>query len=1029
MAGLTNISGLASGVDWSSMINQIMTLEHRRVDLVTEKKTETESKLKEWQSFNAKLTALQSAAGTLKDPEGFKVFVSAMSTDSSTVKGSDLLSVTTGNTASSGSYALRVTNLAQAQKLSSNPFTSTTAAIGSDYAGDFLINGRVVNIKATDTLADVAQRINTANTGTNPSSVTASIVKYGSSDYRMILTSDKTGAKGVSLVNGGTAGLVQKFGWKDDQAASVKNAITKGSQSDRFTSSTVAVQTLLGLATGETDSVTIGDKSVSINLSAMSLADIKDAINTAAPTGVNASIITQTDGGKTTYRLQIDGTQTFTDAKNILNTLGVLDRGSVDVSGKISGKSMTTEGAFITASTLLTGIDGYNTFTAGGSPGGDFITLSGKTTSGADVNTAFTITSASTVQDLLDAVKSSYGNVAAYVTNDGKIRIDDLSGGTGLVVNLTDHIHDPNSELEFVTADGDFAAAVARKRQIIAGEDASVEIDGVTVTSAENSIKDAITGVTLNLTKEDSGTTVALSIKHDTDTIKKNVQSFVSAYNEVISYINTQFSYDTDKKTTGGILFGDGTLSSIKSDFASAITQTITGVNSEFSILGLVGITMDNTMKLSVDDAKLTGYLQTNFSDVLNLFAGQGATSTSSLAYVSHNYNTKAGEYTVHITDAATRSASTSDNAVSGSLGASETLTITEGDKSAAIALTSGMSIADIVTAVNDEMDNVYSETLVGSESLYSDSGLTTAISAATKWNSIYGTGGSANLANGDVISFDATTRTGEAVSGSYTIRDTAADSVQGLLTAIQQAFGNTVNAVINSSGRVVVTDKASGNSALSLTLDTSQAHNLSPGTVTTSNAGGREGRYAISVTASADATGHLVLTHNTYGNGGSFTTAETGNLLWTGPGTRTVNNGKDVAGTINGEAATGSGQTLTGNSGQANIAGLVIQYTGTSQNADIGTVNLTFGTAELFDRLLYNITDATSGYLSFKQESLQNSIKGYETRITDMETMLDQEKERMTAKFIAMETAMSKIQQQSNWLAGQLSAAQSGWK
>jgi flagellar hook-associated protein 2 len=279
------------------------------------------------------------------------------------------------------------------------------------------------------------------------------------------------------------------------------------------------------------------------------------------------------------------------------------------------------------------------------------------------------------------------------------------------------------------------------------------------------------------------------------------------------------------------------------------------------------------------------------------------------------------------------------------------------------------------------------------------------------------------------VISFDATTRTGEAVSGSYTIRDTAADSVQGLLTAIQQAFGNTVNAVINSSGRVVVTDKASGNSALSLTLDTSQAHNLSPGTVTTSNAGGREGRYAISVTASADATGHLVLTHNTYGNGGSFTTAETGNLLWTGPGTRTVNNGKDVAGTINGEAATGSGQTLTGNSGQANIAGLVIQYTGTSQNADIGTVNLTFGTAELFDRLLYNITDATSGYLSFKQESLQNSIKGYETRITDMETLLDQEKLRMTAKFIAMETAMSKIQQQSNWLAGQLSAAQSGWK
>jgi flagellar hook-associated protein 2 len=1023
MAGMTSISGLASGIDWSSMITQIMTVEHKRVDLVTSRKTETEDKLSEWQSFSAMLMTLQSAATALKDPDAFKVFVSAMTTNSSTVKGSDLLSVTADTTASPGMFSLRVTNMAQAQKLSSNPFTSATAALGSDCAGDILINGRVVNIAASDTLADVAQRINTANTGADPSGVTASIVKYGGNDYRLILTSDQTGAKGISLLNGATTNLIQRFGWKDGLTATLKNSITSGAQGDRFSSSTVAIQSLLGLTTGESADVTIGDRAVTINLATMSLTDIKNAINAAAPTGVTASVVSETVDGEAVYRLQIDGTQTFTDAENILNTLGVLDHSSTDVSGKISGNAMTTDGAKITASTVLNTIDGYNTFTAG-----DTVTLSGTSASGGAVNTDFTITSSTTVQDLLDEIETRYGNVLAYVTSDGKIRVDDLSGGSSLAVNLTDHIQAAGSSLEFVAGDADFSAAAARKRQIIAGEDASVEIDGVTVTSSKNAVTDAITGVTLNLIKEDAETTISLGVQHDTDTIKNSIQSFVSAYNDVLSYINGQFTYDAEKKTTGGILFGDGTLSSIKTDLASTLIQSVTGVNSEFSILGLIGITMDNNALLSIDDAKLSGYLQTNFNDVVSLFAGRGTTSISSLSYISHDYETKSGNYTVHISNAATRSNTTSSNAVSGTLGGSENLTITEGVKSAVVSLTAGMTMADIVNAVNDELGKVYTETLVGSESLYSDAGHTAAITAATTWAHVYdASGNSANLADGDEISFDVTTRVGETLSGTYVINDAETDSVQGLLSAIQQAFGSTVNATINSSGQIVVMDKANGNSALSITFDMSQAHNLSLGTVTASNPGGSEGRYAMDITASSDGSGHLVLTHGSYGSAYTFTVAETNNLLWNAP--QTAANGEDVAGTINGEAATGSGQTLTGNSGEANIDALVVKYTGSAENIDVGTVLLTFGTAELFDRTLNTMLDTTSGYLTFKQQSLQTSVNDYETKINEMEALLEQQRERMTKQFIAMETALSKLQQQSNWLAGQLSAAQSAWK
>ena len=62
---------------------------------------------------------------------------------------------------------------------------------------------------------------------------------------------------------------------------------------------------------------------MSIDFSTDSIEDIKKAINAASITGVSASVITDTSGNTTTYRLQIDGSQDFVDAQNILETLGV----------------------------------------------------------------------------------------------------------------------------------------------------------------------------------------------------------------------------------------------------------------------------------------------------------------------------------------------------------------------------------------------------------------------------------------------------------------------------------------------------------------------------------------------------------------------------------------------------------------------------------------------------------------------------------------------------------------------------------
>ena len=1158
------VSGLASGFDWRTMIDQLIAVDHRRVDLVEDEKSEVENKLSEWQSINTKLLALKTAAAGLKDPEGFSVFTSSMFTDSANYDADDLLSVATDTDASPGSYAIEIKNLAKAQKLSSNPFTSQSSALGNAYAGDFIINGGVITIAATDTLNDVASSINNANTGTDPSGVTANIVTYGDNDYRLVLTSDDTGEDGISVLNGSSINLVQKFGWKDNGSTSVKNSITQGAQSDRFSSQNVVVQSLMLLSSGESSSgtLTIDGTAVTIDLSSDSLTGIKDAINdamTVAGKGstILASVVSETVDSTTYYRLQVEGTQTFVDENNILNTLGILDHTSSSVSGMVSGNSMTEDGTHITSDTLLVDIDGYISYTAG-----DKITMTGSDVSGDPIASYdFSISTTTTVQDLLDDIASKYsdspGDVIAYVTSDGKIRVDDVAGGGGLSVTLTDTI--TNGQLEFVDGNAAFGSGTARDREIVAGEDALIEVDGVELTDASNTIEDVIAGVTLNLLREEIGSTVNLNIERDIDGIKSNISSFVSSYNSIMSYINTQFSYDADEEKTGGIMFGDGTLRSVKSNLISLVTEAVWGVDSDYSSLGLVGIEADKKMILSIDDAVLTGYFQTNFNDVMALFVGQGTTSNSTLSYIGHSRDTEAGDYTVHINRAATQGAKIGNVDLSAG-GAGETLTITQGDSTAAVTITADMTLDDIVHEINEELDTEYTETIVGDQQLQEGG---SAITGSTKWGNITGN----SLQDGDQITFSGTSRNGSAISGTYTISAVATDTVQGFLSAVESAFSSDIIASIDSSGRFVLADKSSGVSQISIDITEPVGRGLDFGTVDVTAAdgdGSQEGRYKISVTATDDGSNHLVLNSDSYGssdftisqdtsdgnydhilysdtgnttvdsdgtihitastkwneiygadvadndtitisgmarNGstaisGTYTASDVstdtvGGLLtaiesaYSAQGTTvdafiedgkifiedqtagsssitltlTTNNqgggsldfggdidqttqrdldlglingivtGLDVAGTINGEAATGSGQVLTGDEDNVNTDGLSVRYSNTSDNADAGTIKMTLGVAELYDRLLYNMTDVVDGYVTFKQDSLQTNITRYETKIEEMEARLDIKMETLIKRFIQMELALSHIQSQSAWLTSQISAASAAWR
>ncbi len=876
----SSISGVISGFDWASMIDSLKAIEHKRVDLVEAKKTAAQNKVAAWQSFSIKLTALKSSVSALKDPESFQLFSTSMTSDNSTAAASNLLSAAASTTAEPGSYNIKINSTARAEKVSSASFSSSTEALG--LSGGILINGRLVNIESTDDLIDVRDKINSSNSGSHPSGVTATILSFGSDDIRLVITSEETGAEGITFANA--------------------------------------------------------------------------------------------------------------SASDVLGDLGLSQ------TGVRSNTELKSGGSTATGATLLKDIDGYSDWETG-----DTIAMTGKDAANADVNSTFTITETTTVQDLLDAIETAYAGtstVTASLTGDGTIQVTDGSatGASNIRVVLTPE----KSTLDF----GTFGTTGTT----VSGADASLEIEGVAITRSSNTVDDVIAGVTLNLLAADEDTTVTLNVARDTDSIVTKISDLVDKYNDVASFIHEQQSYDTETKTTGGVLFGDGTLSSIKSDLTAAIIQQIAGADASFSILGQIGINLDNEGQLSVDSDTLSGYLKNNFSDVKALFTSSGSPVSGSLTYVSHTSDAAAdvSSYSVHVTSPATRAASTSVSEVAGTLGSAETLTITEGSLSAAVSLTADMTLDQIRDAVNAATAAV-TEKLASGNQLYSDAGHTTAITASTTWDSIYDAGGNpAGLTDGEVISFTGTSRTGTTVSGSYRIDSAATDTVQGLLYAIEDAFGYEVNAAIDSSGRLVITDSESGNSELSMEIT-----GLDYGTMSTANTGGAEGRNELGVTASTDGN-RLVLTEATYGSGASFAIAETGDLLWSGD--TTVDNGADISGTINGEAAVGSGRNLTYN-------GVTVQYTGSASNQDVGTVNLAIGVSELIDRALFNITDSIDGYLAFKIDSLQQNITNYTTQIDEMEDFIDRKMENMTARFVRMETAISSLQTQSNWLSSQINS------
>ena len=251
--------------------------------------------------------------------------------------------------------------------------------------------------------------------------------------------------------------------------------------------------------------------------------------------------------------------------------------------------------------------NGYTNTTDVAADGGTIsFTINGTTT------TALTISASTTLAGLRDAINAQGTGVVASVVNDGtnnKLVISSRTTGltSGFVIN--------NS----LTNGAGTVAAFANGQNTTTGntqnsQNATFTVNGLTISSASNTVSEAVPGVSLTLV--DTGT-ASVNVTADYATLKETVRTLVSEYNKLKDF--------SDKSKTGA-LANDSVLRQSLSD----IRTTLLASNSNggrYSYLAEIGVELTQTGQLKFDETKFNTAVNSYSTDLQKLF--QGTTGVS----------------------------------------------------------------------------------------------------------------------------------------------------------------------------------------------------------------------------------------------------------------------------------------------------------------------------------------------------------------------------------------------------------------
>jgi flagellar hook-associated protein 2 len=206
---------------------------------------------------------------------------------------------------------------------------------------------------------------------------------------------------------------------------------------------------------------------------------------------------------------------------------------------------------------------------------------------------------------------------ASLVGDSGQVRLVLISKETGAANAFQ------------VEADAGLAALAFSTQQN--AQDAIFSVNGLTLSSSSNVIRDAIQGVTLTLTKAPPAgsppdTTVdgEVAVEPDSEKIETAVQEFVKAYNDLGKLVAELTKYDPNTKTAA-ILNGESVLRRIQFQVSGLVRDTMTVAAGDFSRLSQIGISVQADGTLKLDEGKLGELAAADPTKLSRLFTATSA--------------------------------------------------------------------------------------------------------------------------------------------------------------------------------------------------------------------------------------------------------------------------------------------------------------------------------------------------------------------------------------------------------------------
>jgi flagellar hook-associated protein 2 len=395
---------------------------------------------------------------------------------------------------------------------------------------------------------------------------------------------------------------------------------------------------------------------------------IRNAINNDKAVVTSGSYV-GTDaytGGASTIKININGTETDVDITGGGTYSDLMDEMVSTINTKVSGvtaSKVTDESGNVSLKLTVKSNSNYISISdvSGNALAGsmNIVTTQEKAASGCVNASVFTPLS-TTSQLSLTAKNSGTG----YRIKD----ISDTNGGTALAsigLNLG------SSRPTYAQIDGEDTAGykyadISTTTTLL---DSKFTFNGLALQRDSNTISDLANGVsfTLKSVMEPTDTDITVSVSSDASTIKSKLQSFISSFNDLYTYLK---SNTTTTSGTRGSLAGNSTATALIRFMSSTSYSQVSGLGTDaLKTFAQIGITFDSTSGLTISDSStLEDALTSNATQVEDLFNSSDGIASKLYNYITpylgaggyidktmSNLNTTISRVTDSITAAQTR--------------------------------------------------------------------------------------------------------------------------------------------------------------------------------------------------------------------------------------------------------------------------------------------------------------------------------------------------------------------------------------